>query len=54
MHDLSLYLLDILENSLDIWTYDIKRGSLDRLTFDTRAVESDPVWTPDGRRIVFT
>ena len=45
--------LDILEGSLDIWTYDIKRGSLDRLTFDTRAVESDPVWTPDGRRIVF-
>ena len=32
--------------------YDLKRGSLDRLTFSP-AQESEPVWTPDGRRIVF-
>jgi len=44
--------LDILDGSSDIWTYDIRRGSLDRLTF-TRAQESEPVWTPDGQRIVF-
>jgi dipeptidyl aminopeptidase/acylaminoacyl peptidase len=45
--------LDILDASLDVWTYDVKRRSLDRLAFDARALESDPVWTPDGRRIVF-
>jgi len=38
----------------DIWTYDLKRGSLDRITFDARALESEPLWTPDSRRIVFT
>jgi serine/threonine-protein kinase len=43
---------DILDGSADVWSYDIKRGSLDRLTF-TPAQESEPVWTPDGRRIVF-
>ncbi len=35
----------------NIWTYDLIRGTLTRLTFveDNR----DPVWTPDGKRIVF-
>ncbi|WP_410967563.1 TolB family protein, partial [Salmonella sp. SAL4456] len=28
------------------------RGALDRLTL-TRGLEREPVWTPDGRRIVF-
>jgi Tol biopolymer transport system component len=37
----------------DIWTYDIKRDSLDRVTFDARALETEPLWTPDGLRIVF-
>jgi len=47
--------LEIREGSnRDIWTYDIKRGSFDRMTFDPRALEGEPLWTPDGRRIVFT
>ena len=44
--------LDILDGSPDVWTFDLKRGSLDRLTFSS-GQESEPVWTPDGRRIVF-
>jgi eukaryotic-like serine/threonine-protein kinase len=37
----------------DIWTYDFQRGSMRRLTFDP-AIDSMPVWSPDGRRIMFT
>ena len=39
-------------NGGDIWTYDLERGVLSRLTFDP-AEDLDPVWTPDGQRIVF-
>ena len=34
-----------------IWVYEWTRDSLTKLTFD--AVNSRPVWTPDGRRIAF-
>jgi len=37
---------------LDVWVYEWARDTLTRLTFDpTQAL--DPVWTLDGRRIVF-
>jgi Tol biopolymer transport system component len=36
----------------DVWIYDSSRDTMSRLTFDP-AVDSDPVWTPDGRRIVY-
>jgi len=36
----------------DIWIYDLEREILTRLTFDP-AADHYPVWTPDGRRIVF-
>jgi hypothetical protein len=39
--------------STDVWTYDLQRGSSRRLTFD-RALDSMPVWSPDGLRVVFT
>ena len=35
-----------------IWVYEWARDTLTRLTFDTASSEN-PVWTPDGRRIVF-
>jgi eukaryotic-like serine/threonine-protein kinase len=36
----------------DVWIYDVSRGLRTRLTFDP-AVDRDPVWSPDGRTIVF-
>ncbi|HTL46040.1 MAG TPA: protein kinase [Vicinamibacterales bacterium] len=36
-----------------IWIYDLDRRSINRLTFG-RNRDRSPVWTPDGRRIVFT
>ena len=37
----------------DIWTYDFQRDAMRRLTFDP-AIDSMPVWSPDGARILFT
>ena len=36
----------------DIWVYDWARDTLTQLTFDSGA-DTSPVWTPDGKRIVF-
>ncbi len=36
----------------DVWIYDLERETLTRLTFDP-ATDHNPVWTPDGQRIVF-
>ena len=36
----------------DIWVWDLTRRTLDRLTFGP-AADFAPVWTPDGRRLVF-
>lgn len=35
----------------EIWIYDLSRDTLTRFTFEGTA--SDPVWTPDGKRITF-
>jgi serine/threonine-protein kinase len=39
-------------NQTGIWTYDLSRDTLSRLTFDP-SVAAMPVWTPDGRRLVY-
>ena len=44
--------LDIRDQENDIWIWDFARQTLTRLTFDP-ALDIFPVWTPDGRRIVF-
>ena len=40
------------QSELDIWIWDLTRQTLTRLTFDP-AQDTSPVWTPDGRRLVF-
>ena len=36
----------------DVWIQDLARGISTRLTFEATS-ESHPVWTPDGRRIIY-
>jgi Tol biopolymer transport system component len=36
----------------NIWVYDRDRGTLTRLTFEND--NRDPIWTPDGKRVVYT
>ncbi len=44
--------VDIRDQESDIWVWDIRGQTLTRTTFDG-ARDEVPVWTPDGRRIVF-
>jgi Tol biopolymer transport system component/predicted Ser/Thr protein kinase len=44
--------VNIEEADSQIWVYDLGRDTLTRLTFEGGA-NIDPVWTPDGKRIVF-
>jgi len=36
----------------DVWIHDLRRGTTTRVTFDP-AVDTAPLWTPDGRSLVF-
>jgi serine/threonine-protein kinase len=36
----------------DVWIHDLRRGTMTRLTSDP-TVDNQPLWSPDGRRIVF-
>ena len=36
----------------DIFLYDVRQGAMSRLTF-TAANNFDPVWTPDGKHLIF-
>ena len=42
----------IEDNNNDIWLLEAERGVLKRFTIDP-AIESNPIWSPDGNRIVF-
>jgi len=45
--------MDISDGSQsDVWTYDWSRDTMTRLTFDA-ADDARPVWSPDGKRIIF-
>ena len=39
--------------NFDLWIVELSRGVPTRLTFDT-ANDRDPVWSPDGSRLIFT
>ena len=41
------------DNRYDVWTIDVARGVPSRLTSDP-ANHRDPVWSPDGREVVFS
>jgi len=45
--------LDIRDQENDIWIWDFGRETLTRFTFDA-GLDRVPVWTPDGRRVLFT
>jgi Tol biopolymer transport system component len=45
--------LDIRDQDGDIWIWDIRRRTLTRFTFEP-APDQYPIWTPDGKRIVFS
>ncbi len=44
--------LEISSGNADIWIWDIPHKTPTKLTFD-KAGSSSPLWTPDGKRIVF-
>jgi serine/threonine-protein kinase len=44
--------VSIADQDLDIWIWDLARRTLTRLT-DAPSQDWYPVWTPDGRRIIF-
>jgi Tol biopolymer transport system component len=44
--------LDVRDQDNDIWIWDFARETLSRFTFDV-AQDQYPVWTPDGRRLIF-
>jgi Tol biopolymer transport system component len=44
--------LTVAADGSDIWIWDFTRETLTRLTFDRKG-SIQPVWTPDGRRIVY-
>src|SRR5581483_1263647 len=45
--------IQIGDQERDIWTWDLARQTMTRVTFDP-ALDVQPVWTPDGRRILFS
>jgi serine/threonine-protein kinase len=47
---LAIYIPD---QEIDIWLWDLARAALTRATFDP-GVETFPVWTPDGRQLLFS
>ena len=43
---------DMASLNIDVWTYELQHDGNKRLTFDP-AIDSVPIWSPDGARFVF-
>jgi Tol biopolymer transport system component len=52
-HRLAMAFSDQVGDYPAIWTYDLDRRAMRRLT-STGSFDHDPLWTPDGQRIVFS
>jgi Protein kinase domain/WD40-like Beta Propeller Repeat len=50
--DGSRAVVSIRDQQNDIWMWELARRTLTRLTFDAD-VDMNPIWTPDGRRVVY-
>jgi dipeptidyl aminopeptidase/acylaminoacyl peptidase len=50
---LAVSVLDPALATKDIWLYDVRNGGRKKLTFDAED-EFAPVWSPDGRRMLFS
>jgi Tol biopolymer transport system component len=46
-------LFDAQTDNRDLWIHDLERGVASRFTFD-QASDRNPVWSPDGSRIVYS
>lgn len=44
---------DVAAENRDVWIWDLARRNFTRLTLDP-AIDRVPVWSPDGRRIIFS
>jgi serine/threonine-protein kinase len=49
---LAVYIADPINSSRDVWVLDIGQRVWSRLT--TNGISDKPVWTPDGRRVVYS
>ena len=45
--------IDVRDQTNDIWIWDFNRQTLSALSRDP-AVDMSPIWTPDGRRVIWT
>jgi eukaryotic-like serine/threonine-protein kinase len=53
LRKIAMDLYDVKIRNSDVYLYEIGRGVNTRFTFDP-AVDMNPIWSPDGNRVVFT
>jgi Tol biopolymer transport system component len=51
-NQVAVEVVDPRSGTSDVWVHDVSRKTSIRLTYDLGS-EADPVWSPDGRQVVF-